>query len=166
MISTDTLVQSVVVLSALILSHWRIRERLRYLKLKVDKLEAVLEFLVKGRIEEPTKIMVNTQDEVTPVAELIKTITKSAGVIALVTGVGCARFSSSVTAPDGSVTKVSASTLFDSKSELAKLAAGQGARTNAQHITVGSLNQESATPTNINTLISDVVGAAIKAAKP
>ena len=80
---------------------------------------------------------------------------------------GCARFTSTVTErtlPDGvteRVTVVKAATLFDSKSELAKLSSGQTDK--SQKVSIGSLNQESSA-TNAATLIESVVTAAVRAA--
>ena len=80
---------------------------------------------------------------------------------------GCARFSSTVTErtlPDGvveRVTVVKATTVFDSKSELAKLSSGQTDK--SQKVSIGSLNQESSA-TNAVTLIESVVAAAVRAA--
>jgi hypothetical protein len=80
---------------------------------------------------------------------------------------GCARFSSTVTertATDGTVervTRVGAATLFDSKSELAKLSTGQTDK--SQKVTIGALNQESS-GTNTVSLVESVVGAAVRAA--
>ena len=158
MITNDTIVQSFVVLSAFLLSHWRIKERIKLLEVKVDRLEALLELLVHGKLPD--------SDPISKMPELIRSKAGLVGLVAVMgLSIGCARFTTVVSSADGSTTKVSAYTLFDSKSELAKLAAGQGARTNAQHVTVGSLNQESTT-TNLNSILSDVVAAAIKAAKP
>ena len=81
--------------------------------------------------------------------------------------VGCARFNSTVTernAPDGSserVTKVSAGTLLDSKSELTKLNSGQTDK--SQKVSIGSLNQESS-GSNVVSFAESVVGAAVRAA--
>jgi len=80
---------------------------------------------------------------------------------------GCARFTSTVTErtlPDGvmeRITVVKAATLFDSKSELAKLSSGQTDK--SQKVSIGSLSQESSA-TNAVTLIESVVGAAVRAA--
>ena len=85
----------------------------------------------------------------------------------LVLATGCARFNSTVTErtlPDGSnerVTVVRAVTLFDSKSELAKLSSGQTDK--SQKVSIGSLNQESSA-TNAVSLIESVIGAAVRAA--
>jgi hypothetical protein len=85
----------------------------------------------------------------------------------LVLATGCARFNSTVTErtlPDGSnerVTVVRAVTLFDSKSELAKLSSGQTDK--SQKVSIGSLNQESSA-TNAVALIESVIGAAVRAA--
>lgn len=87
------------------------------------------------------------------------------GFLALATG--CARFNSTVTErtlPDGSnerVTVVRAATLFDSKSELARLSSGQTDK--SQKVSIGSLNQESS-GTNAVSLIESVIGAAVRAA--
>ena len=87
------------------------------------------------------------------------------GILVLATG--CARFTSTVTErtlPDGSnerVTVVRAVTLFDSKSELAKLSSGQTDK--SQKVSIGSLNQESSA-TNAVSLIESVIGAAVRAA--
>ena len=88
-------------------------------------------------------------------------------VSALVLMTGCARFKSTVTEverPDGSVervTRVTAGTLFDSKSELAKLSSGQTDK--SQKVSIGSLNQESS-GTNAVNLVESVVSAAVRAA--
>jgi hypothetical protein len=80
---------------------------------------------------------------------------------------GCARFKSTVTErtlPDGTVervTVVKAGTLFDSKSELGKLASGQTDK--SQKISVGSLSQETSA-TNAASFAESIVGAAIRAA--
>ena len=80
---------------------------------------------------------------------------------------GCARFTSTVTErilPDGvieRVTVVRAATLFDSKSELAKLSSGQTDK--SQKVSIGALNQESS-GTNAVNLVESVVGAAVRAA--
>jgi hypothetical protein len=80
---------------------------------------------------------------------------------------GCARFNSNITerqSPDGSVervTQVTAGTLFDSKSELAKLSSGQSGK--AQKVSIGALNQESSA-TNATGLAEAIVGAAVRAA--
>ena len=85
----------------------------------------------------------------------------------LVLTTGCARFTSTVTErtlPDGvteRVTVVKAATLFDSKSELAKLSSGQTDK--SQKVSIGSLSQESSA-TNAVTLVESVVGAAVRAA--
>ncbi len=85
----------------------------------------------------------------------------------LVLATGCARFTSTVTErtlPDGSnerVTVVRALTLFDSKSELAKLSSGQTDK--SQKVSLGSLNQESSA-TNVVTLVESIVTAAVRAA--
>lgn len=87
------------------------------------------------------------------------------GFLTLATG--CARFTSTVTErtlPDGvteRVTVVKAATLFDSKSELAKLSSGQTDK--SQKVSIGSLSQESSA-TNAATLVESVVGAAVRAA--
>ncbi len=68
------------------------------------------------------------------------------------------------TLPDGvteRVTVVKAATLFDSKSELAKLSSVQTDK--SQKVSIGSLSQESSA-TNAVTLIESVVGAAVRAA--
>ena len=86
-------------------------------------------------------------------------------VVALASG--CARFKSTVTertAPDGSserVTRVSAGTLLDSKSELSKLSSGQTEK--SQKVAIGSLNQESS-GSNAVSFAESVVGAAVRAA--
>ena len=78
----------------------------------------------------------------------------------LLTG-GCARFSSTVTettTPEGvteRVTRVKAGTLFDSKSELAKLSTGQTDKW--QKVSIGALNQESSA-TNATGLVEAVGG--------
>ena len=59
------------------------------------------------------------------------------------------------------VTVVKAATLFDSKSELAKLSSGQ--TDTSQKVSIGSLSQESSA-TNAATLIEAAVGAAVRAA--
>jgi len=88
-------------------------------------------------------------------------------VVLLALATGCARFNSTVTErtlPDGSnerVTIVRAVTLFDSKSELAKLSSGQTDK--SQKVSIGSLNQESS-GTNVANLVESVVGAAVRAA--
>ena len=80
---------------------------------------------------------------------------------------GCARFTSTVTErtlPGGvveRVTVVRASTLFDSKSELAKLSSGQTDK--SQKVSIGLLNQESS-GSNAVSLVESVVGAAVRAA--
>jgi hypothetical protein len=80
---------------------------------------------------------------------------------------GCSRFNSTVTermTPDGvteRVTVVKAGTLFDSKSELAKLSSGQTDK--SQRVSIGSLNQESSATNAVN-LVESVVGAAVRAA--
>lgn len=87
------------------------------------------------------------------------------GLCLLVTG--CARFTSTITErtlPDGvieRVTVVRAATMFDSKSELAKLSSGQTDK--SQKVSIGSLSQESSA-TNAMNLIESVVGAAVRAA--
>jgi len=92
----------------------------------------------------------------------------SAAMLAMAMSAGCARFSSTVTervGPDGKTTEritvVKAGTIFDSKSELAKLTSGQTDK--SQRVAIGSLNQES-TATNAVTLAEAVVGAAVRAA--
>ena len=80
---------------------------------------------------------------------------------------GCARFKSTVTertAKDGvteRVTRVSAGTLLDSKSELTKLNSGQTDK--SQKVSIGSLNQESS-GSNAVSFAESVVGAAVRAA--
>ena len=80
---------------------------------------------------------------------------------------GCARFKSTVTernTPDGGnerVTKVSAGTLLDSKSELSKLNSGQTDK--SQKVALGSLSQESS-GSNAVSFAESVVGAAVRAA--
>ena len=80
---------------------------------------------------------------------------------------GCSRFKSTVTernTPDGGnerVTKVSAGTLLDSKSELTKLNSGQTDK--SQKVSIGSLNQESS-GSNAVSFAESVVGAAVRAA--
>ena len=87
------------------------------------------------------------------------------GFLTLATG--CARFTSTVTErtlSDGvteRITVVKAATLFDSKSELAKLSSGQTDK--SQKVSIGSLSQESSA-TNAVTLVESVVGAAVRAA--
>lgn len=85
---------------------------------------------------------------------------------------GCANFSSTVTQTDAlgnkSTTTVTVNTLFESKTDLAKFLAHTTGRTNgvyAQSIGLASLQQET-TSTNLNDIISAVVSAAVKAAKP
>ena len=80
---------------------------------------------------------------------------------------GCARFHSVVTetTDKNGVTKretmVKAGTLFDSKSELAKLSSGQtGAK---QEVAIGSLRQQSEGSNAVN-FAEGVVGAAVRAA--
>ena len=82
--------------------------------------------------------------------------------------VGCARFHSTVTEVSdpskGTTTKtteVSAGTLFDANSELAKLSSGQTDK--SQKIAIGALNQES-TGSNAVGFVEGVVGAAVRAA--
>jgi hypothetical protein len=88
-------------------------------------------------------------------------------VAAAVLSAGCARFNSTVTevtGPDGTVerrTVVKAGTLFDSKSELAKLSSGQTDK--GQTVSIGSLKQESSA-TNAASFAESVVGAAVRAA--
>jgi len=90
-----------------------------------------------------------------------------AGLLMAAALVGCARFHSEITErelPDGSterVTQVTASTLLDSKSELAKLSSGQTGK--AQKVSIGALDQESSA-TNATGLAEAVVGAAVRAA--
>jgi hypothetical protein len=80
---------------------------------------------------------------------------------------GCAQFHSNITEQefsDGSLertTIVSASTLFDSKSELAKLSSGQTGK--SQKVSIGTLNQASEA-TNAVALVETVIGAAVRAA--
>jgi hypothetical protein len=80
---------------------------------------------------------------------------------------GCARFKSTVTErtlKDGTVertTVVKAGTLFDSKSELAKLSSGQTDK--SQKVSIGSLSQESSA-TNAASFVESIVGAAVRAA--
>ena len=87
------------------------------------------------------------------------------GFLTLATG--CARFTSTVTErtlPDGvteRITFVKAATLFDSKSELAKLSSGQTDK--SQKVSIGTLSQESSA-SNAVTLVESVVGAAVRAA--
>ena len=81
--------------------------------------------------------------------------------------VGCARFNSTVTERTGKdgiterVTRVSAGTLLDSKSELSKLSSGQTDK--SQKVSLGSLNQESS-GSNVLSFTETVVGAAVRAA--
>jgi hypothetical protein len=88
-------------------------------------------------------------------------------ILTLGLATGCARFKSTVTertAPDGTVervTVVKAGTLFDSKSELAKLSSGQTDK--SQKVSIGSLTQESSA-SNALTFAESIVGAAIRAA--
>jgi hypothetical protein len=68
------------------------------------------------------------------------------------------------TTPDGAnerITRVSARTLFDSKSEPAKLSSGQTDQ--SQKVSIGSLNQESS-GSNATGFAEAVVGAAVRAA--
>lgn len=81
---------------------------------------------------------------------------------------GCAQFSTTITetrvGTDGVKTvkeiKTSASTMFDSKSDLAKLNVSQGPRTNDQYIGLAGLNQSSSTTTNFDQLFM-VLGRAV-----
>ena len=77
--------------------------------------------------------------------------------------VGCARFNSTIyEGPDGDKeTRVTAWTLWDSKSELSKLSSGQTDK--SQKVTLGALNQESSA-TNALSFAESVVGAAVRAA--
>lgn len=59
------------------------------------------------------------------------------------------------------VTRVSAGTLLDSKSELTKLNTGQSDK--SQKVSIGSLNQESS-GSNALSFAETVVGAAVRAA--
>lgn len=70
----------------------------------------------------------------------------------------CARFASRVTER---VTVVKAATLFDSKSELAKLSSGQTDK--SQKVSIGSLSREN-NATNAVTLNESVDSAAVRAA--
>ena len=81
---------------------------------------------------------------------------------------GCSRFKSTVTertAKDGvteeRVTKVSAGTLLDSKSELSKLSSGQTDK--SQKEAIGSLSQKSS-GSNALSFTESVIGAAVRAA--
>ena len=80
---------------------------------------------------------------------------------------GCARFKSTITertAPDGTVervTVVKAGTLFDSKSELAKMSSGQTDK--SQKVSIGSLTQESSASNSVG-FAESIVGAAVRAA--
>ena len=80
---------------------------------------------------------------------------------------GCARFKSTITertAPDGTVervTVVKAGTLFDSKSELAKLSSGQTDK--SQKVSIGALTQESSASNTVS-FAESIVGAAVRAA--
>ena len=80
---------------------------------------------------------------------------------------GCSRFKSTVTertAKDGvteRVTRVSAGTFSDSKSELSKLSSGQTDK--SQKVAIGSLDQESS-GSNVVSFAEPVVGAAVRAA--
>jgi len=80
---------------------------------------------------------------------------------------GCARFvGQTETKADGtSITRFRAYTLFDSKNDLTKLSIKQ-TTTNKLNQSFGILgvDQQSQTSTNFNALVSDIVGAAIKAA--
>jgi len=87
---------------------------------------------------------------------------------ALVAATGCARFKSEVTERVGAdgktierVTVVKAGTLFDSKSELAKLSSGQTDK--SQKVSIGALSQESS-GSNALGFAESVVGAAVRAA--
>ena len=88
-------------------------------------------------------------------------------ILLLALAPGCARFTSTVTErtlADGvveRVTVVKATTVFDSKSELAKLSSGQTDK--SQKVSIGSLNQESSATNTVN-LIESVIGAAVRAA--
>ena len=64
-------------------------------------------------------------------------------------------------APVERVTRVSAGTLLDSKSELSKLSSGQTEK--SQKVAIGSLNQESS-GSNAVSFAESVVGAAVRAA--
>ena len=89
------------------------------------------------------------------------------GALAAACLIGCSRFKSTVTertAKDGvteRVTRVSAGTLLDSKSELTKLNSGQTDK--SQKVSIGSLNQESS-GSNAVSFAESVVGAAVRAA--
>lgn len=88
-------------------------------------------------------------------------------VAALLLGSGCARFvGKTETRSDGtSYTTFRAYTFFDSKNELSKLAIRQTTTNKLnQSFGLSELKQESSS-TNINALLSDIVGAAVKAAK-
>ena len=80
---------------------------------------------------------------------------------------GCARFKSTITertSPDGTVervTVVKAGTLFDSKSELAKMSSGQTDK--SQKVSIGSLTQESSASNAVG-FAESIVGAAVRAA--
>lgn len=90
-------------------------------------------------------------------------------IIPLVAIVGCARFSTKQTDlsydKQGNplrtiTTRATSTTFFESKSSLANFKASQTDK--SQNATVGSLNQE-ASSTNLTSLISVIVEAAVKA---
>ena len=97
----------------------------------------------------------------------MKRIPVSVLVLAVALAGGCARFNSTVTEVTGAdgtterTTLVKAATLFDSKSELAKLSSGQSAT--KQEVAIGSLKQESS-GSNAVSFAESVVGAAVRAA--
>lgn len=91
----------------------------------------------------------------------------SAFIIGLCLSSGCARFVGKTdTRADGqSVTTFRAYTFFDSKNELSKLAIRQTTTNKLnQSFGLSEMRQESSS-TNLNALIGDIVGAAVKAAK-
>lgn len=98
----------------------------------------------------------------------MKTLKTLILVASLLVASACARFKSEVTervGPDGKtierVTVVKAGTLFDSKSELARLSSGQTDK--SQKVSIGSLSQESSA-SNVVSFAESVVGAAVRAA--
>ena len=88
-------------------------------------------------------------------------------ILLLALTTGCARFSSTIaerTLPDGvveRVTVVKATTVFDSKSELAKLSSGQTEK--SQKVSIGSLTQESSASNTVS-FAESIVGAVVRAA--
>jgi hypothetical protein len=106
-----------------------------------------------------------------PILWLRHTVVNLLAITLFYLGSGCARFHTNQTSTDtdaaGHVirtvtTTASATTFFDSQSKLAAFKAMQTDK--SQTASVGSLEQASSS-TNANTLIVDVVSAAIKAAK-